>query len=239
MVDPRVETEMPFQGVKSSGTDWPPEPFTPIPWLHGPHRQTLLGALLPRRFSLPAAQERFFQVEKDVRILCRCHWQTTPQSATTMILVHGFEGSASSGYMLGTAEKAWMAGMNVVRVNIRNCGRTEHLGPTFYHSGLSSDLKVVLQELIEHDRLPSIVMIGFSLGGNQVLKLTGELGAGAPAQLRAVAAVSPGVDLLASSRVLHRWQNRLYEWNFLLCLRRTLQRKARFFPELCAPYRNR
>ncbi len=222
--------------VKTSAAEvWTPEPFHPWPWLHGPHRQTLAAALLPRRFSLPPASERLFQVEPGVRVLCHCNWQPVRAAAFTLLIVHGFEGSSRSRYVLGTADKAWAAGMNVVRMNIRNCGGTELLGPTLYHSGLSADVGAVARELLELDGLPRLGLAGFSLGGNQVLKLAGELGAAAPSGLCAVAAISPSLDLLHSSHALHQKRNRLYEWNFLLSVRRTLRRKLRAYPAASAP----
>jgi predicted alpha/beta-fold hydrolase len=222
-----------------SASLWLPDPFIPRRWLRGPHLQTLASTLLPRHFSLPEPQERLFQVEAGVRVLCHCHWQPDPRAALTLILVHGFEGSSSSHYILGAASKALVAGMNVVRMNIRNCGNTQSLGPTLYHSGLSADIGMVARELVEGDQLPCIAIAGFSLGGNQVLKLAGEMGNNVPAAIRAFAAVSPGMDLIPSSFALHQWQNRLYEWNFLLSLRRTLRRKAMAFPEVCRPFENR
>src|SRR5581483_9510807 len=148
----------------------------------------------------------------------------------TVVIVHGLEGSSESAYVIGTANKAWDAGMNVVRMNIRNCGGTERLCPTLYHSGLSADVGEVARTVIATEHLESIALVGFSMGGNQVLKLAGEWGADAPPQLRAVAAVSPGVDLGASADAIHRWTNRIYEWNFLWNLKRSVRRKALAFP---------
>src|SRR6202030_1579489 len=108
-------------------------------------------------------------------------------------LLHGLEGSSESGYMRGCAEKAFVAGFNVVRLNQRNCGGTEHLTPTLYHSGRSADLRALLTELIERDGLPEIFFAGYSMGGNLVLKMAGELAGGAPRQLRGLAAVGPAL----------------------------------------------
>ena len=64
-----------------------------------------------------------------------------------MILIHGLEGSSTSVYMLSTARKAYLAGFNVIRLNLRNCGGTEHLTPTLYNSGLSGDVRAIVREL--------------------------------------------------------------------------------------------
>jgi len=149
----------------------------------------------------------------------------------TVIIVHGLEGSVESQYVIGTGSKAWAAGMNVVRMNMRNCGNTETLTPTLYHSGLSADVGAVAEELIRADALDRIAIVGFSMGGNLVLKLAGEWGDRAPEQVKAFATVSPAMDLAASADALHSWKNWLYEQRFLRGLRRRYRRKALLFPD--------
>src|SRR6185437_11743205 len=134
---------------------------------------------------------------------------------TTILIIHGLEGSSDSQYMLGIAEKGMAAGMNVVRMNQRTCGGTDHLAPTLYHSGRSADVVAVVQHFLQKDRLPQFALCGFSMGGNLVLKAAGEWGAEGPKQFRAVAAVCPAVDLAASADALHAPVNRLYEQYFL------------------------
>ncbi len=213
--------------------------FRARPGLRGGHLQTLASFFLPRRILLPPAEERLIEVEAGVKVRCQCHWQDDRQRALTMIIVHGLEGSSDSQYMLGTADKALAAGMNVVRMNQRNCGGTERLAPTLYHSGRSSDLAAVAGNLIEQDRLSRLALVGFSMGGNLVLKLAGEWGRGGPPQFRAVAAVCPAMDLAASADALHLRGNRLYECYFLWKLRQRLRAKAHFFPQTFDPSRLR
>src|SRR5208282_3267609 len=145
------------------------------------------------------------------------------------IVVHGLEGSSDSPYMVGMAAKGTAIGMNVVRFNQRNCGGTDALSPTLYHSGRSPDIARVAQHLIEHDRISRLALTGFSMGGNLVLKLAGEWGSQGPPQFRAVAAVCPAVDLAASADALHLPGNRLYEYYFVIRLRQRLREKARLF----------
>jgi predicted alpha/beta-fold hydrolase len=172
-------------------------------------------------------------------VRCDCHWQSGRQNALTILIVHGLEGSSESGYMLGIAEKGLAAGMNVVRMNQRNCGGTDGLSPTLYHSGRSHDVGEVALRLIETDRVSHLALVGFSMGGNLVLKLAGEWGRNAPPELRAVVAVCPSVDLAASADALHEKSNRLYERYFLWHLRRRFRVKVRLFPTVFDPARLR
>jgi len=144
--------------------------------------------------------------------------------------VHGLEGSSESGYMLGLAERAFAGGWNAVRLNQRNCGGTESLTPTLYNSGLSGDYRAVLAELIERDALTEIFFAGYSMGGNLVLKMAGELGEAAPPQLRGVAGVCACTDLARCADALALPGNFLYEYHFVRNLKSRMRRKARLFP---------
>jgi predicted alpha/beta-fold hydrolase len=190
----------------------------------------LASFFLPRRLSVPSAEKRLIEVEPGVQVLCHCHWQQDRKNALTLIIVHGLEGSSESQYMLGIAAKGVAAGMNVVRMNQRNCGGTDALSPTLYHSGRSQDIAAVAKNLQLQDRISRFALAGFSMGGNLVLKLAGEWGQGGPPQFRAVAAVCPSMNLAASADALHAPGNRLYEYYFMWQLRRRLRAKARLFP---------
>jgi uncharacterized protein len=144
--------------------------------------------------------------------------------------VHGLEGSSNSQYVIGNSNKLWHAGCNIIRMNMRNCGGTDALSPTLYHSGLSDDVLAVMNFFVAEYSLRSISLIGYSMGGNLVLKLAGELATAAPPELRSVIGVSPAVDLGPSADALHLPQNRLYELKFLHHLLRRFRRKAVLFP---------
>jgi len=204
--------------------------FRPHPWLRGGHIQTLAAFFLSRRIDLPPAEKRLIEVEPGIAVLCHCHWQKDRRSALTLIVVHGLEGSSESQYMLGIARSGLAAGMNVVRMNQRNCGGMDHCAPTLYNSSRSQDVAAVTRNVVERDGIFAFVLVGFSMGGNLVLKLAGEWGSAGPPEFRGVAAVCPAINLAAGADALHEPANRIYEYYFLLQLFRRFRRKVRLFP---------
>ncbi len=205
--------------------------FIPPRHLRNGHLMTIAGSFWRRSFPrLPASVTRQFDVEPGTKIRGECHWQPHAKQYPVLVLLHGLEGSSESGYMLGTAEKAWLAGFNVVRLNQRNCGNTEHLTETLYHSGLSGDIRTVVLELIERDGLGKIFAAGFSMGGNLVLKMAGEFGDAAPPELRGFAAVAPAMDLAGCAAALEEPANFFYEHRFVRRMKRRMRDKAKMYP---------
>ena len=212
--------------------------FIPRRFLSNGHVQTIAGNFLPRVDTLPPAESRLVEVSPATdgqissQVRCDCHWQpeSVRASRPTAVIVHGLEGSSDSQYVIGNANKLWQSGCNIVRMNMRNCGGTEALTPTLYHSGLSGDVLAVMRFFADRERLQSISLIGYSMGGNLVLKLAGELGTSAPAELRSIIGVSPALDLGPSADALHQPVNRLYEMKFLRALLRRFRRKTALFP---------
>ncbi|HEY6767775.1 MAG TPA: alpha/beta fold hydrolase [Candidatus Sulfotelmatobacter sp.] len=204
--------------------------FKPSRWLRGGHVQTVASFFLPRRIHLPRPEERLIEVEKGVAVRCLCYWQADRRLAPAIIAVHGLEGSTDSQYMLGIARNGLASGMSVVLMNQRNCGGMDHCAPTLYNSGRSQDVAAVAHEIVERDGVSRFALTGFSMGGNLVLKLAGEWGAGGPPEFCGVAAVCPAVDLAASADALHEPANRVYEYYFLMQLFRRFRLKAKLFP---------
>ena len=206
-------------------------PFTPHPWLTNPHVQILV-AQYRRRSHLLAdvpVEERLFRVDPQSQIKGACSWQPTRSRAPGLILVHGLEGCHDSHYMRGIAHKAWHAGVNVVRLNQRNCGGTERLTPTLYHSGLSQDVRAVADELVEKDGIEALWVAGYSMGGNLVLKMAGEAG-DTCAGLTGAVAVCPSLHPAACVAALEQRRNWVYHQHFVRKLKALLERKAQFFP---------
>ena len=208
-----------------------PDGFLPPPRLMNGHAMTLWAWARRRAFpKLPPPESRLFQVTPDARVLAHCYWHRDRAARATILGLHGLEGSSRAHYMQGLADKAWAAGFNVVLLNQRNCGGTEHLSSTLYHSGLTADADWLLRELAA-EGLARFGVVGYSLGGNLALKLAGDYGAAAPAFVKAVVAVSPVMDLPRCVNALERRSNFAYQWNFVRNLKGRMRRKVAAFPE--------
>lgn len=149
-------------------------PFRPL--FRNPHLQTIAGHLWRRngeekRFPL---RDRLYRTEPEVEVLVQSQ-EPPGTSSGDIVMVHGLEGSGEAGYIRSLSRAAVHAGFAAHRFHMRTCGGTEHLCRTLYHAGLTSDLLCVLREFARDGRGPAF-LVGFSLGGNVVLKLTGELG---------------------------------------------------------------
>jgi hypothetical protein len=205
--------------------------FVPRAALRSGQAMTLYSWGNPRYFPrLPPPTVRYFDVEPGARVLAHCHWHDEKWAHPTMLVLHGLNASSHAHYMRGIAAKAFARGMNVVRLNQRNCGDTEHLSVGLFHSGLTADARHVIGELSAVDGISSVAVAGYSLGGNLALKLAGEFGEDPPPLLKAVAAVSPILEIGECVRALERPRNVLYQWNFVRDLKRRMRRKNRFWP---------
>ncbi len=245
LADPTVAPANPTAANHGNAAAFNPTPFEPRRFLSNGHLQTIVGNYLPRRNNLPPPEDHLVEVSPasdnqiSSQVLCHCHWQPAEVRAArpTAIIVHGLEGSSNSQYVIGNSNKLLRAGGNIIRMNMRNCNDTEHLTPTLYHSGLSSDVLAVMRHFIALQSLQSISLIGYSMGGNLVLKLAGDLGLSAPPELHSVIGVSPAIDLGPSADALHAPINRLYELKFLRALMRRFRRKSALFPRAYDPNR--
>ncbi len=211
---------------------WEMEKFDPHRLLRNGHAMTIAAAFVPRKFDLPPAEDRLFQVDAESRILGRCHWQAGKRrDAPVIVILHGLEGSSESSYVRGIAEKAFRLGFHAVRLNQRNCGETETLTPTLYNSGMSGDYRAVLEELTDKDGFEQIFFAGYSMGGNLVTKMAGEFGDAAPKALRGVCVVCPAMDLGACADALQLRQNFFYQRHFVKGLMSRYAKKAKLFPQ--------
>ena len=202
-------------------------PYRPL--LRNGDLQTIVARYWPTPFRQEQwlCEEKYFRTSPDVKVLA--HLDTPPggESNGTIVAVHGLTASSEAPYMLHLAQAALESGMSVVRLNVRNCGGTEHLAPTLYHSGLTEDLHSIVEQLAPKP----LVLVGFSMGGNMVLKAAGEWGGKPPSHVKGVCGVSVPIRLKDCVRRLGTPRNRYYELRFLRQLRRTVRAKQRIMPE--------
>ena len=209
------------------------EPFRPF--FRNPHLATIAGNFWPRELDeqrFPVT-ERFFETEPGVQVLVHSQ-RPEGASKADLILVHGLEGSSQAGYARSLAQAALEAGFSVHRFNMRSCGGTEAVcGSTLYHSGQTGDLLAVIREITSdqasNGNLP-LFAIGFSLGGNVVLKLAGELGENAVGVITGIIAVSTPIDLAACVRTLKRRSNYIYANRFVNRLKARIRLKESLTP---------
>ena len=216
-----------------------PWAFRPPGWLAGGHRQTLLGHGLRHflRWPLPVA-DLPVDAGDGVRLLLRVSWQPGPrEDRPALVIVHGLGGSDASSYSVALGRHAYARGWHVARMNMRGCGDGEALCPLLYNAGLDTDLLAVVDEVAR--RAPRVAVAGFSLGANLALLMLGRRRTALPPQLRAVAAVSPPVDLSACADALEAPANHLYQLRFVRMLQAAYRQRCATRPDLFAPGRER
>lgn len=215
-------------------TELETRPFRPAWWLRGPHAQTIGGRWLRGRGAVPFRRERVDTPDGDFLDLdfaVPAGSERLDGSAPLAVVLHGLEGSARSGYVGRTLAELASHGVRGVALNFRTCGGEPNRLARFYHSGETEDLAFVLGLLAE--RFPGVPLgaVGFSLGGNVLLKHLGERGA--EAGVRAAVAVSVPYDLAAGAGAMERGMGRLYTWSFLRSLRRKFEAKRPLVGDAC------
>ncbi len=208
--------------------DFTPRPFRPAPGLGNPHAQTIGGRYLRPRDPLPLRRERVDTPDGDFLDLdfgeARGISREAPDTPTVVIL-HGLEGGSRSGYVLQTMRELAARGIRAAALNFRTCGGETNRLARFYHSGETGDLGFVLRLLAERWPRAPLGAVGFSLGGNVLLKYLGECGGGALP--RAAVAVSVPFDLAAGATRMERGMGRVYTARFLRTLRAKYEAKRR------------
>ena len=206
--------------------------FRPAWWLPGPHLQAIGARLLRPRGGVRCERERLELPDGDFLDL---DWAVevggrSPDSAAPLVLLlHGLEGSASSDYVLSTHRALAGRGLASLALNFRSCSGEPNRLPRFYHSGDTADAATILDLLRKRFPRRRIGAVGFSLGGNVLLKLLGECGGGSRERILApdaAVAISVPFDLAAGITTLERGLGPIYQRYFLRKLRRKVRLKA-------------
>ena len=211
-------------------------PFEPPAWLRNPHLQSILPSIPPRRAQVLRRARELLAASRDVLVDCGDgvrllgHHAAQPGSRGTVLLLHGWEGSAESLYVLSAAAYLYGRGVDVFRLNLRDHGPTHHLNPELFHSCRIAEVvgavRAVQQQLPEQP----LSLAGYSLGGNFALRVAVRAPA-AGIRLRRVVAVCPVLD---PAHTLERLEHGswIYRNYFVLKWRRSLLQKRRAWPDL-------
>jgi len=192
-----------------------PDPvFRPAWWLPGPHCQTLWPALMrPRR-----SEVRLQRLELPDGDFLDLAWNRGEQGPL-VVIIHGLEGSVESHYIPGLLSEFTRRGWRAALVHLRGCSGEHNRLARRYHAGETGDIEFVIRTLRSAYPNEPIAAVGFSLGGNMLLKWLGETGRDTP--LAAAVAVSVPFELEASVRALEQGAGRLYQWYLLRALKRS------------------
>lgn len=207
-------------------------PFDPFPFIDNPHRQTIFSSFLNFFFE-PTSHRKFVTLPDGDKIALEV---TTPSgwksSDPTVFMVHGLCGSHKSPYLIRMTKRMEEIGIRAIRYNMRGCGSGKGFAKHIYHCGRSDDVFECIKAVKkEHPESP-MILIGFSMGGNIVLKLAGELGTLASSFLKGVIAVSPPVELYSSVQRLGDPKNAIYEKYFYRILRADVHYRHKKFKDL-------
>jgi predicted alpha/beta-fold hydrolase len=205
-----------------------PLEFHPLPFLTNPHLQTVVGAYWPGySFSAPVREHRVLLPDGDQLVLHDSRPARWRRGERIVLLIHGLGGSHHSPGIRSLAGRFYGRGLRLVRIDLRGAGHGESLARRGYHAGCSDDVRAALHEICGWSPTSSIVLVGYSLGGNVVLKLAGEARQYPVASVERVAAVSPPIDMVRCSELLSQPRNMLYEKHYVSCLVKQLRRQER------------
>jgi uncharacterized protein len=208
--------------------------YKPAWWCRGPHLQTVWRRLLGPTPALAARRERWTTSDDDFIDL---DWlipdpNNHALNGPLVLVLHGLEGSSQSKYVLGLLSELNRIGWQAVAMNFRSCSGEINRQRRFYHSGETTDLAWVVSRLTQMSPARPIYVVGFSLGGNVLLKWLGEEGEKTPDAVRGAVAVSVPFDLEAAARRIDQGIHRIYAAVFLKTLKEKALRKTALYPGL-------
>lgn len=204
--------------------------FKPVWWLTHAHAQTLYPALM-RRLVSPVDRTERFELEDGDFIDLAWMEQGLPSDAPLVVVLHGVGGNVHSTYVSGQLQAYRRAGWRAVLMHFRGASETPNRLPRFYHAGDTGDLDVLLRALAIREPHTRKAVVGFSLGGNVLLKWLGEQGQ--QALIHAAVAVSVPFELDVAATRINQGFSRLYQASLLRSLSQVLTRKMAHDPAFC------
>jgi len=209
-------------------------PYRPAWWLPGRHARTIWGRLGRPQAVVPTRRESWETPDGDVVEIERLDApEPVPAHRPRLLVLHGLEGTIRSHYIQGMLAEAQRRGWSADVLLFRSCGGSPNRARRFYHSGETGDLAMVVDRLATTAPAAPLVLAGFSLGGNVLLKYLGERGDAVPGVVRGAAAVSVPYDLARGAEEISRGFARVvYERSFLRSLKAKVEAKLGRYPDL-------
>lgn len=205
-------------------SSYPGAPF----WQRGGHLQSILPGLFRKVKGVRYQRERIETPDGDFLDL---DWLRKPEGSRQLVIVmHGLESNSDASYCLGIAKLFSQNGWDALAWNCRSCSGEMNRKFRLYHHGDTEDISTVVHHALAGGRYDALALVGFSMGGNIILKYVGTAGDKLPPQVKAAVAVSAPCDIRAGSDVLDRWDNWIYKTRFLAYLKSKVRRKDRQFP---------
>lgn len=207
------------------------KPFRPLPLLSNPHVQTILGNILSGSHPLLRSRMHLIPLsDGDQLALHETAARTEAPRAPLALLVHGLGGSSRSPYIERMTHRLTEQGWRVYRVDLRAAGDGIRHARRFYNAACSADLRAAATHVAAAFPDAPLAIVGFSLGGNIVLKLAGELAEHPVPTLRVLAAIAPPIDLFRCSELISH--HPLYDAFYVRHLTTQVRQHQRYFPEL-------
>jgi uncharacterized protein len=211
------------------------KPFFPAVWARSPHMQTIFGSLRLRvtgkNEMADVAHEVIIDAGNGARLLGYHSRQPARSPRGLIILIHGWEGSADSTYIISTARYFFRRGYDIFRLNLRDHGRSHHLNRELFHGALTDETAQAVGNIARLLPDRPCYLIGFSLGGNFALRIALRQSEIPIPNLRRIFTISPALDPYLSTLAIDK-SLPLYRIYFLTKWKRSLMRKQRCFPEL-------
>jgi len=212
--------------------------FKPPFGLRNPHVQTIFSSIGPRRIKVKKSFKQFYVEQQEIVLNCHdgirlggfLNQATKTKSNQLAILIHGWEGSAESSYMLSTATELLEQGVDVFRLNMRDHGNTHHLNKGIFNSTLLDEVISGLEDLQKRFTYRGYALIGYSLGGNFALRVAANVH-GKHIDLDKVIVFCPVIHARTSNAVLNKAHNYLYGQYFVRKWKRSLYTKLALFPD--------
>lgn len=198
------------------------------------HLNTVFAAMFRMVEGVSYRRERLELPDGDFLDL---DWLERHQQDKLVLVIHGMEGNSQRAYVKGMLKTFHQQGWDGVALNLRGCSGEPNRLPRAYHMGVSDDLHLVLEHLLQTGHYREIVLVGFSLGGNIILKYLGEQGNALAPELKRAVVFSVPCHLPSAEAAIGRPENRLYVWRFLHTLNPKMIQKATLFPELISAHK--